>query len=159
MKLNSEIVKNKKLEEENKKLKEKINSINQFGKEYEKLNSELFKLRNENSVLISQLKLKENQIKDLQNQISNNIIKEPKYNFNDILVIYFRPLDYSFHKGIKCLPSDTFAEVEEKLYKIFDDLRDTNNMFTFNAKTILRFKTINENGIKDGDEIQLFKIE
>jgi hypothetical protein len=32
-------------------------------------------------------------------------------------------------------------------------------MFTANAKPILRFKTINENNIKDGDIITLFKLE
>ena len=54
---------------------------------------------------------------------------------------------------------ETFAEVEEKLYKKFNNLRNTNNMFTANAKPILRFKTIMENNIKDGAIIQLIKIE
>ena len=49
--------------------------------------------------------------------------------------------------------------MEERLYKMFNDLRNTNNMFTANAKPILRFKTISENGIRNGDYIQLFKLE
>ena len=32
-------------------------------------------------------------------------------------------------------------------------------MFTVKAKPILRFKKIKENNIKDGDIIQLFKLE
>ena len=32
-------------------------------------------------------------------------------------------------------------------------------MFTVNAKPILRFKKIYENNIKDGDIVQLYKIE
>ena len=32
-------------------------------------------------------------------------------------------------------------------------------MFTTNNKTVLRFKTIKENNIKDGDIIQLIKLK
>ena len=45
------------------------------------------------------------------------------------------------------LKTDTFAEVEEKLYQIYDDLRKTNNMFTINGRAILRFKNLEENNI------------
>ena len=175
-KLQDEIMKNKKLEEENRKLKEKLNNqknINdQLKDENEKLNKELSqlkksigniqidnteikKLKDEINNLQYKLNIKDKEINDLK----NNIKDEPKYNFNDVMVIYFRPTDYSFHQGIKCLASDTFAEVEEKLYKKFDDLRNTNNMFTVRALPILRFKKLSENNIHDGDEIQLFKLE
>ena len=75
------------------------------------------------------------------------------------MVINFISIDSTVHYGIKCLPTDIFAEIEEKLYKKYDNLRETNNMFTVNAKPILRFKKIKENNIKDGDIIQLFKLE
>ena len=81
----------------------------------------------------------------------------PKYNINGIIVINFNSIDVNY--GIKCLANETFAEVEERLYKKYDNLRETNNMFTVNAKPILRFKKICENNIKDGDIIQLFKLE
>ena len=42
---------------------------------------------------------------------------------------------------------------------IYDDLRNTNNMFTVNAKPVLRFKKLCENNIKDGDVVQLIKLE
>ena len=83
----------------------------------------------------------------------------PKYKIDDIIVITFQASDSSVNYGIKCIKDETFAEVEEKLYKRYNDLRNTNNMFTANAKPVLRFKTINENNIKDGDIIQLFKLE
>ena len=184
-KLNDEILKNRKLEEENRQLKEKLNIINHnYTNEIEKLKSDLLKankiisnfqnnqlinnndsnenkkLKEENMNLKYQLILKENEIKDLQNKIQNNIIiNQPKYNMNEIIVITFVSTDSSVVEGIKCLPSDVFAEVEEKLYKKYDELRNTNNMFTVNAKPVLRFKKISENNIKDGDKIQLFKLE
>ena len=118
-------------------------------------NNELKKLKDEINNLKNQLNIKNNEIKEIKNNI--NIKDEPKYNINDIIVITFNSSDVNY--GIKCLADETFAEVEEKLYKRYDNLRETNNMFTVNAKPILRFKKIKENNIKDGDIIQLFKLE
>ena len=169
--------KNKNLEEENKQLKEKINrmkqnhkdEVNKLKKEIEKLKLDLLKanqvinnddyeikkLKEKNMNLENQLNLRENRIKDLENKI----YRKPKYDMNDIMVINFISTDSTVIEGIKCLSSDIFAEVEERLYKKYDDLRNTNNMFTANAKPILRFKKLSENNIHDGDKIQLFKLE
>ena len=103
--------------------------------------------------------MKENELKDLKDKIPNNSIEDVKVSYKDIMVINFVSMDSSVQCGIKCLPTDTFAEVEEKLYQKYDNLRDTNNMFTANAKPVLRFKKIYENNIKDGDILQLFKLE
>ena len=162
---------NRKLKENNEKInKEKDGIIKKFENENKKLNEDLLKANNlilninnneikklidENNSLKLQLNLKDNEIKELKNKK----IDRPKYDIDDIIVITFQASDGSVNYGIKCLTKDIFAEVEEKLYKKFDNLRNTNNMFTANAKPILRFKTINENNIKDGDIIQLFKLE
>ena len=37
--------------------------------------------------------------------------------------------------------------------------RESNNFFTVNGRPIKRFKTINDNGIKNGDNICLFITE
>jgi len=86
-------------------------------------------------------------------------MNKPKYDIDDIIVVNFMSQDSTINEGMKCLSTDVFAEVEEKLYKKYDNLRNTNNMFTANAKPVLRFKKLCENGIKDGDKIQLFKLE
>lgn len=163
---NNEIEKLKKeneiLKKENQDLLFELFKANKLLQEKQKNiieNNTLKKLDEENNSLKYQLSLKDNEINDLKTKFQNISIEKPKYNMDDIMVIYFRPTDGSFHQGIKCLPTDTFAEVEEKLYKIFDDLRDTNNMFTCNTFQILRFKKLSENKIKDGDEIMLFKLE
>ena len=80
-------------------------------------------------------------------------------NLDDVMVINFISTDSSVNKGIKCLETDTFAEVEEKLYQIYDEFRNTNNALTINGRTILRFKTLKENKIRDGDSVILIKIE
>ena len=172
-KLKSELDKYK---TENEKLK---SELDKYQKENEKVKSDLFKankiisgfqnnqisnnelksLRDENNKLIYELTIKENEIKDLKNKLLNNSSEELKVNYKDIMVITFISQDSTVQYGIKCLPTDIFAEVEEKLYQKYDNLRDTNNMFTANAKTVLRFKKICENNIKDGDICQLFKLE
>ena len=101
--------------------------------------------------------IKDKEIDELKNK--NNKIDKPKYNIDDIIVITFQASDASINYGMKCVKTEIFAEVEEKLYKKYSILRNTNNMFTANAKPVLRFKTIKENNIKDGDIVQLIKLE
>ena len=88
-------------------------------------------------------------------KIKNNNKKINLVNLDDIMVINFQSNNPQISQGIKCLETDTFAEVEEKLYKIYDELRNTNNMFTTNGGPVLRFKTLKENKIKDGDKVLL----
>ena len=71
------------------------------------------------------------------------------------MVIYFTPTDSSFYRGIKCVKTETFAEVEEKLYQQFNEFRNTNNILLFGGNTILRFKKVRENNIHNGDTILL----
>ena len=114
---------------------------------------------NEIKDLQLKLVLKDNEIKDLKYQLlQNNYITQQKYNMDEILILYFQSQDDEInHVAIKCLSSDTFAEVEEKLYKKFPNFRNTNNTPISNGNTILRFKKLSENNIKDEDVIQLFK--
>ena len=78
---------------------------------------------------------------------------------NDIMVINFLSSDQNIRSSIPCLPDDTFAEVEEKLYQQFNEFRDTNNILLFKGTTILRFKKVRENYIHNGDTIQVVKPE
>ena len=148
-------IENEKLNGELSKLKKIIGGFqnNQID------NRELKNLRDENAVLKYQLNIKNNEINELKLKLQNNGKLEQKINLSDVLVIYFKPVDNSFYDGIKCLANETFAEVEEKLYKKHNDFRNTNNMFTANALPVLRFKTIGENNIHDGDVIQLYRTE
>ena len=122
-----------------------------------KENPNIKKLEEEIKNLKNQLYLKENEINEMKLKIKNNNNKF--INFNDVMVINFESTDSSIHEGIQCLGTDTFAEVEERLYQKYDEFRNTNNMFTFNGRTILRFKSLKENNIKNGDKVILLKIE
>ena len=139
---------------ENKQLKEQINNlkkeINRLNQENKKQNDYISQINN----LKIQLKEKDKEINDLKNKISKGNVKQ-YVDYNDIMVVHFNSGDGKIDHGIKCLPTETFAEVEEKLYKIYDEYRETNNMFLAKGNIIKRFKKISENNIKDGDKIQL----
>ena len=67
-----------------------------------------------------------------------------------MMSVNFISSDQKVHYSIPCLNNNTFAEVEEKLYKQFPEYRETNNQFLANGKEVLRFKTINDNKIGSG---------
>ena len=122
-----------------------------------KENPNIEKLEIENKNLNNQLYLKENEINELKLKIKNNNNK--LISFNDVMVVNFESTDSSIHEGIQCLGTDTFAEVEERLYQKYEEYREKNNNFIAKGRLILRFKKICENNIQDGDKIQLLKPE
>ena len=93
---------------------------------------------------------------NMQGNFSNN---NELVNFNNIIVIQFTSTDQKIQRGIKCLPSHKFVEVEEKLYQIYPEYRTTNNSFVTEGRPIIRFQTIAENNIKDGQVVQLIREE
>ena len=102
------------------------------------------------------LKTKDNLINDLKNQLTNKGDKTVHYNY--IMVVNFISLDQRINCGIKCLKTYIFSKVEEKLYQKYEEHIKTNNNFASNGLKILRFKSICDNHIKDGDKIQLINI-
>ena len=157
-------------EKEIKELKEKLNKANKIIEkqtlEIQELNNQINKLRNiDNNNQINNLKneinIKNNQINELKQKLeninlNNNGINE-QINKKDIKVVSFITTDQSLFYAIPCSGNDTFAEIEEKLYKEYSEYRETNNTFLANGKEILRFKTINENKIGTGKPIILIK--
>ena len=166
---NSNIENNKLIDELNKYKKENEemkNKINELKNENKKLNNELikaqkiisnFKNNNQQNININNLneiiKNKDIEINNLKSQIQNN--KKAPVNFDDIIVIHFISTDQKINCAIKCLKTDTFAEVEEKLYQKYEEYRETNNNFIAKGRVILRFKKICENNIENGDKVQL----
>ena len=168
--------KNTELKNENEELKMYVDKVKEDN---EKLNKELiqaYKMKfmisinetqknlQENSKILNNLnemiKMKDKEINDLKNQIQFGGNQNKKVvNYEDIMVVNFISSDQSLNCGISCLKDETFAEVEEKLYKQYGQYRETNNTFLFNGTTILRFKRISDNKIKNGDKIQLIPLE
>ena len=69
--------------------------------------------------------------------------------------VYFTSSDQRINFAIPCVKYNTFAEVEEKLYKEYPEFRETNNIFIANGNQVLRFKTIEDNKIGNGKPVIL----
>ena len=118
-----------------------------------------------------QLQNKEKTIELLNNQISNKIIelnnlKNKINNNNDdlfnvinpgekILSVLFNSCDQKINYSIACKNTTPFVRIEEKLYEEYPEYKDTENYFLHNGAIIKRFKTIEENNIKNGKPIIL----
>ena len=142
------------------------NKIDELKNENKKLNNELikaqkiisnFKNNNQQNININNLneiiKNKDIEINNLKLQIQNK--NNNFVNFNDIIIVHFISTDQKINCPINCLKTDTFAEVEEKLYQKYVEYRETNNNFIAKGRVILRFKKICENNIENGDKVQL----
>ena len=150
--LNNLYTKNNELTSELNKAKKTISNFNNINQNNNQVNNMITTLNE----IISK---KDKEITELKTQLQNSSNNQKFVDFNKIMVVNFVSMDQKIDCGIKCLETDTFAEVEEKLYQKYSEYRENNNNFLANGKLILRFKKICENGIKDGDKIQLINIE
>ena len=128
------------------------NNINSISPEEEiiKLKTELLNIKEENR----QLKL------IIEKENREDFDKKTKMvNIKKIRCITIISTDQKVIYGLKCLTTETFADVEERLYKEYPEYRETNNIFQVNGKQVLRFKTIEENNIQEGQIIQLINFD
>ena len=146
--LKNELTKARKIIEQQKlTINELQNKLNNSNNIINNLNNEINNYKN----IISKKDLELNNIKSqLNNNIPNNNV-----NFNDIMCVNFISSDQNVHFAASCLKTNTFAEIEEKLYKQYPQYRETNNTFIANGTQVLRFKTIDENKIGNGLPVKL----
>ena len=137
------------IEQQNITIQELQNKLNNYDIKINNLNREINNYKN----IILQKELELNNLKSQLNNNINNISNN--VNFNDIIVVNFISSDQIVHYAAKCLKTNTFAEVEERLYKQYPQYRETNNNFIANGTQILRFKTIAENKIGEGLPVTL----
>ena len=175
--INGNLNKNSDLIDDNMKLKEELNV---YKKENEELKNKISKWNNDlilaNKTLIDfknnyykeqeniknkinnfndLIEKKDKEISELKSQLEKTGNNKKYVNFNDIMVINFISSDQKLNTGIQCLKTETFAEVEERLYQQYEEYRENNNNFISNGRLVLRFKKIWENNIKNLDKVQL----
>ena len=141
---NSEDLKkaNKIIEQQNKTINDLQNELNNYKAIINNFISD-----------INNISRKDSEFNKLKSQLDNN--RNNNVNLNDIVCVNFISLDKKVHFAISCLKTETFAEVEEKLYKQYPQYRETNNNFIANGTPVLRFKTIDENKIGNGLPVTL----
>ena len=162
-------------EDENEKIIKLKDEINNLQNKLQKANKTIDQLNQENNLIQKKLSNIKNDNNNNQIQNLNNIIaskqkeieelkkeldkvsnKNQYVKYEDIRMLQFISGDGIINNyPIKCLISETFAEVEERLYQTFPEFRETNNTFISNGNDIKRFKKISENNIIEGNPIQL----
>ena len=148
--LKSELSKaNKIINEQKLKIQELQTLLNNYNNNINNLNNNIKNYQN----IINQKDIELNNLKNQLLSNNNNIINN--FNLNEMMCVNFISGDQQIHYAVPCLKSNTFAEVEEKLYQKFPVYRETNNNFIANGNLVLRFKTIGENKIGNGLPVTL----
>ena len=156
IKLDEEKNKNKQL---NKRIKELENLLNEEKNLTKKLNeriNELNNLLNDNSnmtkivELMKKIETKENEIKEIKSRYPIELQKGEK-----LLSVIFKSINQKILYSIICKNTDKFSKVEDKLYEQYPKYLENENFFIANGIKVNRFKTIEENGIKNSDTITL----
>ena len=146
--LKNELTKAKKIIEQQKlTINDLQNKLNNNTKTINNLNNTINNYQN----IINQ---KELELNKFRSQLNNNDIRK-NVDFDDIMCVNFISSDQIVHYAASCLKTNTFAEIEEKLYKQYPQYRETNNNFIANGTQVLRFKTIAENKIGNGLPVTL----
>ena len=140
--LKNELTKaNKVIEQQKLTINELQNKLNNYNNIINNLNNDINNYKN----IISKNEIELNNYKSKINNV----------NFNEQMSVNFISSDKNLNFSIPCLKTNTFAEIEEKLYKQYPQYRETNNTFIANGTQILRFKTIDENKIGNGLPVTL----
>ena len=108
--------------------------------------------------LQSDLNTKIIELTNLKNQLnsSNSSGLENCKPGERIIAVNIKSLDQNVDYPIACKNTDIFVKIEENLYKEFPDYKEySNTFFTVNGTMIKRFKSMEDNNIKNGDKIIL----
>ena len=152
------------------------NLIEKINKEKKQLEKELNKEKDKNKKLLKEIdnlkekfeifNIKNKKMKELMktmNELLNNN-QQSEYSINSInygekiLAVNFVSIGNQDigHYNLICKNIDLFVSLEERLYKDFPQFKNYNTFFQINGKTIKRFKTMDENEIKNNDVISIF---
>ena len=158
-----------------------INELNRLLNEERKKNQDLI---NENSNLkniIINLKSELAQKDEIKNLLEHQLTKAKeelqKYQSKNFIqtgdsMISINPGDKIFgvnfvsmgnndigHFHLICKNTDLFVSLEARLYESYPQFKDFETYFEIKTKRIKRFKTLDENGIKSNDIINIFTVE
>ena len=153
-KLNDELENNKdKFKQLNNNLnKEKITTSN-FNNMVNQLNSKINSLQSDLNAKIIEITNLRNQLNSSNNNDSS--LKNCKPD-ERIIVAHFKSIDQNVDHPIACKNTDIFVRIEEQLYDEFPEYKEySNTFFTVNGTMIKRFKSMEDNKIKNGDKIIL----
>lgn len=145
--------KTKEIEELNRKKKEK-QSIIISQSNYESKKDKIIEL-------MQKLEIKEDLIKKMDNEIKGMKTRYPFELYNDekLMIVTIETQDRITHHSFLCKNTHKFTYLENLLYEVYPELTETENYYLAQGKKINKYKTLEENNIKDNDIIILNKID
>ena len=155
-----------------------INTINTLNAQLSLVQKQLNEEKNKNQTYINtmntlnvQLSLVQKQLNDEKNKNKNNFHNMNQQNKNREIT-YINPgekiMTINFvsqgnqditNYSLACKNTDLFVRLEEILYQDYPKFKDYETFFEVRTKRIKRFKTIEENDIRSGDVISVFRID
>ena len=103
---------------------------------------------------MEKLENKENMIKDLKSKLPFELSENEK-----LMTVIFNSTDQKIHYALICKNTDVFNRLENSLYNIYTEYKDSENYFTCNGMRVNKYRTLEENNIKFSDVITLNKYE
>ena len=174
LQLTNEKEKNKILEEKNKKYERdlKERGINKGEEQLRKeLDNEIKKYNNLKKQIEEEKALRMTYGKETKESFIETIIEKDKkirelelkisrFPFileeGEVLMsIIFISSDQNLHYSVICKNTDEFYKIESQIYKKYPEYTENENFFILNGKKINKYKTLEQNGVKNNDIIIL----
>ena len=182
---NSQINNNQMINKKNKSLNKNENNknlqndyeiqINELKRQLNEEKNKNQKLMEENNNLKKRIEKYEITIKSLKDEINKKNIEIEQYKLDkqsDDYITSIKPgekiMSINFvsmgnndigHYSLACKNTDLFVRLEERLYNDFPQFKNYETYFEVNTKRIKRFKTLEENNIKNKNIINMFIID
>ena len=97
------------------------------------------------------------ELNGLKTKIKNNNNKEDSLSVinpgEKIIAIKFECPEQNVAYPMACKNTDLISRLEERLYDEYPEFKEHNTYLTSNGSFVKRFKTIEDNGIKNGNSI------
>ena len=151
------------------------NKINELKRQLNEEKNKNQKLMEENNNLKKKIEKYEITIKSLKDEINKKNIEIEQYKLDkqsDDYITSIKPgekiMSINFvsmgnndigHYSLACKNTDLFVRLEERLYNDFPQFKNYETYFEVNTKRIKRFKTLEENNIKNKNIINMFIID
>ena len=148
-------------EKTNQKLNEKILYLENIQKvKEEKINDEKKKFEELNkkfNKLLDDLESKDKEIKKL-NEMKSRFPFELLEN-EKLMTVIIMSGDQKIHYSIICKNTEKFTTIEHKLYEKYPEYLESENYFLINGNKVNKYKSLDENKIKNSDIISMFNYD
>ena len=85
------------------------------------------------------------------------IIKEGKVNINELISLNIQSGDQNIQCIVICKKTEIFNNVINKVFEKNPEFKNYSNYFLCNGSIVYEYKSLEENKIKDGEAVLLYK--